>query len=79
MIVAKYEPSPQYKFKFGGGLGEGRGRWGKEEEEGGGLRAASLPDSRAIRFCSSMTVGSSPMTSSPTRAAAIAARMAWFV
>ena len=38
--------------------------------------AASLPSSAAIFSCSALTVGSSPKTSSPTSAAAIAARIA---
>src|SRR5213594_2123508 len=38
-------------------------------------RAASLPSSAATRSCRRMTVGSSPKTSSPTSAAAMAARM----
>src|SRR5438132_815573 len=37
--------------------------------------AASLPSSAATRSCSVLTVGSSPYTSSPTSAAAIAARI----
>ena len=37
--------------------------------------AASLPSISATRICSSMTVGSSPSTSSPTTAAAIASRI----
>ena len=39
-------------------------------------RAASLPSSAAVAAWSSLTVGSSPYTSSPTTAVAIAARMA---
>ena len=38
--------------------------------------AASCPNSAATRSCSALTVGSSPYTSSPTSAAAIAARIA---
>src|SRR5688572_24343621 len=38
--------------------------------------AASLPSNAATRSCSALTVGSSPNWSSPTGAAAIAARMA---
>jgi hypothetical protein len=38
--------------------------------------AASLPSIAATRSCSALTVGSSPYWSSPTGAAAIAARMA---
>src|SRR4051794_20776186 len=38
--------------------------------------AASLPSSPAILSCSALTLGSSPKTSSPTSAAAIAARIA---
>ena len=42
----------------------------------GTKRAASLPNSAATRSWSSITVGSSPHTSSPTAAAAMAARIA---
>src|SRR5919201_4512022 len=38
--------------------------------------AASCPNSAATSACNALTVGSSPYTSSPTSAAAIAARMA---
>src|SRR5512139_3881228 len=39
-------------------------------------RASSMPVRPAMRACSALTVGSSPNTSSPTSAAAIAARIA---
>jgi hypothetical protein len=39
-------------------------------------RAASLPSISAMRSCKAFTVGSSPKTSSPTSAAAMAARIA---
>src|SRR5947208_8203882 len=42
----------------------------------GSHSAASLPRSAAIRSCSKLTVGSSPYWSSPTGAAAMAARIA---
>src|SRR5205823_3046660 len=41
----------------------------------GANRAASCPNIRATRSSSALTVGSSPYTSSPTSAAAIAARI----
>src|SRR5262245_33322294 len=41
----------------------------------GSHSAASLPSSAAIRSCNAFTVGSSPYWSSPTGAAAIAARI----
>src|SRR5690349_16885654 len=44
-------------------------------EPDGANSAASCPNSVATRFCRSLTLGSSPNTSSPTGAAAIAARM----
>ena len=57
-----------------------RGQWHSTEMrlpivELGRKSAASFPNSAAARSCSEFTVGSSPHTSSPTAASAIALRM----